>query len=171
MKSYLMTIGLLFAAFASSGCGALFASAGVESRPGDYHVNGYTSDTNGAIAVSSRAYVDQYNAETYRRAVESGRAYPYPGGMMGDYWYYYRGFAPTAPPPVAPPPSTTTVPHTSSSTVAPPVEGDALTEAREARRRADAALRMHAALRDRMRAEEAAEDTDAGVRTDAAPTP
>ena len=140
---------LLFVASATSGCGALFASAGVESRPGDYHVNGYTSDPNGAIAVSSQAYVQQYNAETYRRAVESGRAYPYMGGMGGDYWMYYRGIVPAQPVmPAAPPPqptSTSTVaPHSSAT---PPPQGDALTEAREARRRADAALRMHARLR------------------------
>ena len=149
MSKLLQLAFLLSVAFASSGCGALFASAGVESRPGDYHVNGYTSDPVGAIAVSSQAYVQQYNAETYRRAVESGRAYPYAGGMGGDYWYYYRGVVPT-PTVVAPPPG-----PVSSATVAP--TGDALVEAREARRRADAALRMHSRLRDRMRADDAAD--------------
>ncbi len=145
---------LLFVAAGSSGCGALFASAGVESRPGDYHVNGYTSDPVGAISVSSRAYVDQYNAETYRRAVESGRAYPYMGGMGGDYWFYYRGVVP--PPTVVAPPPAVVAPGPTSSVAAP--TGDALAEAREARRRADAALRMHARLRDRMAAEEEAAD-------------
>lgn len=149
---------LLFVAAGSSGCGALFASAGVESRPGDYHVNGYTSDPIGAIGVSSRAYVDQYNAETYRRAVESGRAYPYAGGMGGDYWYYYRGVMPAQP--VAPAPLATTTPVPSSSVAAP--TGDALAEVREARRRADDALRMHARLRAQMAADE--EPADAGAR-------
>ena len=149
---------LMFVASATSGCGALFASAGVESRPGDYHVNGYTSSPEAAIAVSNQAYVQQYNAETYRRAVESGRAYPYMGGMTGDYWMYYRGVVPAQPVmPVAPPPAATssvTGPRSSAST---PPTGDALAEAREARRRADAALRMHARLRARMEADEASE--------------
>ena len=150
---------LMFAASVLSGCGALMAQGAVESRPGDYHVNGYTHDTNGAVAVASRSYVDQYNAETYRRAVESGRAYAYPGGMGGDYWYHYRGYVPAAPV-VAPPPPAVVPPvgPTSSATVAP--TGDALAEAREARRRADDALRMHARLRaERMRAADAGTPT------------
>lgn len=146
---------LMLVASATSGCGALFASAGVESRPGDYHVNGYTSNPEAAIAVSNQAYVQQYNAETYRRAVESGRMYPYQGGYGGDYWYYYRNVVPPQPVvPAVPPASTSTTGPQSS--VAPSPQGDALTEAREARRRADDALRMHARLRDRMAAEEEA---------------
>lgn len=158
MSKFATLAFLMFAAFAASGC------AGIQSRPGDYHVNGYTGDPIAATAVASRAYVDQYNAETYRRAVESGRAYPYAGGMGGDYWYHYRGFVPAPPPVVAPPPVSSGGP--TSSAVVPPT-GDALAEAREARRRADAALRMHARLRDRMAADEA---TDGGA-PDAAPTP
>ena len=140
---------LMFAAF-QTGC------AGIQSRPGDYHVNGYTGDPIAATAVAGRVYTEQYNAETYRRAVESGRAVPYMGGMGGDYWMYYRNVVPAAPvvaPPPAPSSSVTPGAPTSSATVAP--TGDALAEAREARRRADAALRMHARLRDRMRADEA----------------
>ena len=134
---------LLFVASATSGCGAMFASAGVESRPGDYHVNGYTSSPEAYAAVASHNYVQEYNAETYRRAVESGRAYPYMGGMTGDYWMYYRGVVPQQPMPVAPPPAatSTTAPDPRSS-VAPNPQGTALTEAREARRRADTALRI-----------------------------
>ncbi|HTK05173.1 MAG TPA: hypothetical protein VL500_06305 [Candidatus Eisenbacteria bacterium] len=148
---------LMFVASATSGCGALFASAGVESRPGDYHVNGYTSSPEAYASVASHNYVQEYNAETYRRAVESGRAYPYQGGMTGDYWMYYRGVVPAQPvTPVAPPPAATSSVTGPRSSVTPPT-GDALAEAREARRRADAALRMHARLRARMEADEAAE--------------
>lgn len=144
---------LLLVASVTSGCGALFASAGVESRPGDYHVNGYTSSPEAYAAVASHNYVQEYNAETYRRAVESGRAYPYMGGMTGDYWMYYRGVMPTQPVVPAPPPATTSTVGPRSQ-VTPPPQGDALAEAREARRRADAALRMHARLRAEREAQE-----------------
>lgn len=133
---------LLFVASATSGCGAMFASAGVESRPGDYHVNGYTSSPEAYASVASHNYVQEYNAETYRRAVESGRAYPYMGGMTGDYWMYYRGVVPQQPMPVAPPPATTSTTAQPQSSVVPNPQGTALTEAREARRRADTALRI-----------------------------
>lgn len=149
MRTHFTLAFLMFAAFLT-GC------AGIQSRPGDYHVNGYTGDPIAATAVAGRVYTEQYNAETYRRAVESGRAYPYGGGMGGDYWMYYRNYVPAAPV-VAPPPAVVPTGPTSSATVAP--TGDALAEAREARRRADAALRMHARLRDRMRADEAAAPT------------
>jgi hypothetical protein len=163
MRSMFTIAFLLFAATGLTGCGTLFASAGVESRPGDYHVNGYTSDPIGAIAVSSQAYVDQYNAETYRRCVEGGRCYGYPGGgMYNDYWFNYRGVVPPqqvvapAPPPSAVPPST-------ASPTGGPVSQGQLDEVRgiatDARGRADAALRMHARLRDRMRADAQADQT------------
>lgn len=151
MRTHFMLAFLMFAAFLS-GC------AGIQSRPGDYHVNGYTTDPIAATAVAGRVYTEQYNAETYRRAVESGRAVPYMGGMGGDYWMYYRNVVPVAPPVAPPPPAVApTAPPTSSATVAP--TGDALAEAREARRRADASLRMHSRLRERMRSEEAAAPT------------
>ncbi|MEY4744626.1 MAG: hypothetical protein RL272_571 [Candidatus Parcubacteria bacterium] len=141
---------LLFVATVMNGC------ATMSSSPGSYSVSGVTASPIEATAVAGRVYTEQYNAETYRRAVESGRAFPYPGGMGGDYWLYYRGFVPTAPV-VAPPPATTSTAAPTSS-ASPPPTGDALAEAREARRRADAALRMHARLRDRMAAEEEAAD-------------
>ena len=158
---HVMMLTLLFAAFATSGC------ATMSSSPGTYSVSGVTTDPIAATAVAGRVYAEQYNAETYRRAVESGRAYPYPGGMGGDYWYYYRGVVPAAPPVVAPPPSSTAVvPTTPTSSVAPSVTGDALAEAREARRRADASLRMHARLRDRM-----LEDEEPAAEEPTPPTP
>src|SRR5688572_17140746 len=118
MRKYFTLAFLMFAA-TLTGC------AGIQSRPGDYHVNGYTTDPIGATAVAGRVYTEQYNAETYRRAVESGRAYPYPGGMGGDYWYHYRGYVPAAPvvappPPVVAPSAVPPVGPTSSATVPPP---------------------------------------------------
>src|SRR5512142_1595862 len=142
---------LLFVATVTNGC------ATMSSAPGAYSVSGMTTDPIAATAVAGRVYTEQYNAETYRRAVESGRAYPYMGGMTGDYWYYYRGYVPPAPV-VAPPPPAATVTPGPVSSVSPPPTGDALAEAREARRRADASLRMHARLRDRMAADEEAAD-------------
>lgn len=137
MKSFVTLLFMWFCVLAATGC----ATAGLESRPGDYHVNGYTTDPERAIEVSSHAYVEQYNAETYRRAVESGRAYAYPGGGYGnDYWFHYRRVSPSPP----------RMPARGPAVVPPGEPGvtredlDAVREeTEEARERADEALRLH----------------------------
>jgi hypothetical protein len=74
---------------------ALGACATVSKTPGNYSVSGMTTDTIGAMDVASRSYVEEYNAETYRRCVESGTCYGYPGGgYHNDYWLYYRDVYP-----------------------------------------------------------------------------
>ena len=114
--------------------GCSFAS--VEARhPGRYVVDGYTTDPAGAIAASSDAYVQETYADTYREAVESGMAYPYAGGAVGnDYSFYYGGI----------------IPPTGTQQVQGPVQSvdpQARETADEALKRANDSLRMHKKLR------------------------
>ncbi|KPJ84826.1 hypothetical protein AMJ57_05300 [Parcubacteria bacterium SG8_24] len=66
--------------------------------PKNYSVSGTNPDMSDVAMVdaASRAYVDAYNAETYRTAVEAGMLYPYLGGGYGnDFHYYYNGVMPS----------------------------------------------------------------------------
>lgn len=128
MRTMLMLMAVMFAMSACS-------FAGVEARrAGRYHVNGYTSDPAGFVTAASNAVVQEDNAQTYQKAVERGMAYPYyGGGYSNDYEFYYGGVVPPGAPAYGPQDDQ--------------AAQQALEEAKEARRRADDALRMQKKLK------------------------
>ncbi len=81
-------------------CAALMAVAtgcswaGIEARPGNYHINGYTTNPEMAASVMSENYVNETHAREYWRAVHEGRALAYPGGYGSDYAYFFQGIVP-----------------------------------------------------------------------------
>ena len=84
------TMFALFAVLALTG-----GCATMSSEPGKYSVSGMTLSPIEATRVASQSYVDQYNAATYRQAVQNGYAYPYAGGGYGnDFSFYYGGVIP-----------------------------------------------------------------------------
>ena len=110
MKNQMIRIVLtaisLSAIFAATGC----SWAAVSAKPGEYSVNGWTRNPEAAMATASDNYVQETNAREYWKAVQEGRAYPYPGGGYGnDYWYYFgsQGYMPAAPQPTTSAPAAT----------------------------------------------------------------
>ena len=99
MKAYYSELSkylvLVLAVISFAGC----SIASVSSKPGTYSLNGYTRDPEAMAQIMSENYVQEFNAQQYWKAVEEGRAYPYPGGGIGnDYQYYFGGVLPPAGP-------------------------------------------------------------------------
>jgi hypothetical protein len=98
-KSLMTIIVLSVVAALASGC----SIASIQSRPGEYSMNGYSTSPEMAAQVMSENYVNEMNARKYWEAVERGDAHPYPGGGYGnDYGLYfgqygYPGVAPDQP--------------------------------------------------------------------------
>jgi len=141
-KSLWMNVLVLGCAAAMT-AGCSFAS--LSAKPGEYSVSGYTRTPEMAMQTASDNYVQERNAEEYWKAVHEGRAYPYPGGGMGnDYWYYYgsNGYMPNV-----------AVPEQSI----PLSGGDYATQEQlqKVDEKANDSLRMHRKLRQRLQQSEA----------------
>ncbi len=107
MKTLIGFVSLSAALMAvASGC----SFAGMEARPGTYHINGYTANPEMAASIMSENYVNETNAREYWRAVREGRAYAYPGGLSSDYAYFFGGIIPEGYARPAPVPAATAAP-------------------------------------------------------------
>ncbi|MFH2074401.1 MAG: hypothetical protein ABIJ57_03510, partial [Pseudomonadota bacterium] len=92
MENYLRLIAATVVAVFFAGCAGATGVARFSASPTNYNVRGVTTTPENMVGVAADAYVRQYNAETYRIAVERGGAYPYYGGYEGtDFGLYYGG--------------------------------------------------------------------------------
>ena len=137
-------LGVLFVALLAGGCmnRAVFAA-----KDGSYEIRGQSTHPEAMAATLSANRQGELMAEGYKSAVERGRM-GYGGGYMTEGSFY--GLPTTVVQPAAAAPAAGGQYATKGEVSAAVANGDAAREeAQEARRRADASLRMHRKLCER----------------------